>query len=270
MNWEQTILEVRATPEYEGLVKDAYLGEDLEDNIKRFRASQEYKATHQELSALHKQQGAASLLDIGAGNGISAIAFALDGYHVSALEPDPSATIGAAAIRKAAKLFKVEDKVTVVEAWGEKLPFEDASFDVVYGRQVMHHAHDLKQFVAEAARVLKKGGLFMTTRDHVIKDAQDKERFLARHPLHKYYGGENAFTLEEYQTAITDTGLEIVRSLDAAQTPINYDPWGKDRVKEKLGLLGSLPLVADIALGVVKYRLNNISGRLHTFVAIKK
>lgn len=269
MNWEETILDIRTMPEHEGLVKDAYLGADLEDNVKRFRASQEYKTTIQVLSAFNKPQKAIRLLDIGAGNGISSIAFALDGYAVTALEPDPSATIGAAAIRRVANIFKVEDKVNVVEAWGEKLPFEDASFDIVYGRQVMHHAHNLKQFVEEAARVLKQGGIFMTTRDHVIKDEQDKERFLARHPLHKYYGGENAFTLEEYQEAITNAGLKIERSLDAAQTPINYDPWGKKRVKEKLGILGSLPFVPELAMSVVKYRLNNISGRLHTFVAIK-
>jgi len=269
MTWEETIQEIRRQPTFKSLVKEAYLGEDLEDNIQRFQKSEEFRATLKEISKFDPSKTKVRILDLGAGNGISTISFAMKGYHVVALEPDPSNTIGAGAIRIAAQIFEVEDKVTVEEAWGEKLPFDDNHFDIVYGRQVMHHAHELNQFVAEASRVLKKGGLFMTTRDHVIKDDQDKEAFLNRHPLHKFYGGENAFTLEEYKRAIQQAGLTIQRSLNAKESVINYDPWGKSKVKEKLGVLGNLPLLPSVAMSFVKYRLNRIPGRLHTFVASK-
>ena len=239
MNWEQTILEVRANPAYEDLVREAYLGPNLEENVVRFSKSREFRETITELTSLAGNLEGKKMLDIGAGNGISA------------------------------KKHKVEANVEVVEAWGESLPFADNTFDIVYGRQVMHHAHELSTFVSQGARVLRQGGVFMTTRDHVIKDDKDKVAFLERHPLHKYYGGENAFTLEEYSDAITDAGLTIMRSLDGADTAINYDPWGKKKVREKFGIVGAVPLLSDVLLYIVKLRLNRIPGRLHTFIALK-
>ena len=270
MNWEETIKEIRTKDNYKSLVHEAYLGEDLNDNIIRFSKSAEFQECLKELESAIGSLAGKSMLDIGAGNGLATISFAITGLKVSALEPDPSNTIGAGAIRKCVADHGLEDNVNVVEAWGEKLPFEDASFDIVYGRQVMHHALDLDKFVDEAARVLKPGGVFITTRDHVIKDELDKEKFLERHPLHKYYGGENAFTLHEYSSAIEKAGLNIVRSLDTKDSVINFDPWNKSKVRDRIGIFRHIPGLASILMKFVKIRLNNLAGRLHTFVAIKE
>jgi ubiquinone/menaquinone biosynthesis C-methylase UbiE len=43
----------------------------------------------------------------------------------------------------------------------EKLPFEDASFDVVYSWGVIHHAESPALIVAEIHRILKPGGVFL-------------------------------------------------------------------------------------------------------------
>lgn len=268
MNWEETIIEIRNKQEFNNLVKDAYFGEDLKDNIIRFRATEEFKETLKEVRSIKKEKNI-KILDIGSGNGISAVAFALEGFEVVALEPDPSETIGAGAIRKSKSIFDLNN-LTIVEAWGEKLPFKDHSFEIVYGRQVMHHALDLTKFVSEAARVLKTKGIFMTVRDHVVKDHIDKEKFLKRHPLHKFYGGENAFTLVQYVSAIEEAPLKIIKSLDASSSSINYAPWNKKRIKEKFGYIGSLPFVSDILFKAVKIRLNKLPGRLHSFIAIKE
>lgn len=268
MTWEQAIQHIRENPEYASLVEDSYLSADLSANVEQFRLSTEFKATLEELDKVFKGHRDLHILDIGAGNGISTIAFALEGYQVTASEPDPSMTVGAGAIRSLIDIHNLS-KVDVIEEFGEALPFDEGTFDIVYGRQVMHHAYDLPQFARDLYRVLRKGGVLMTTRDHVIKDQAEKEQFLARHPLQKFYGGENAFTLEEYQGAIEAAGLKVIRSLDAGQSPINYSPWGKEKVVGKIGVLGKLPLVADLAMLAVKFRLNRISGRLHTFVAIK-
>lgn len=40
----------------------------------------------------------------------------------------------------------------------ECLPFKGDTFDIVYGFGILHHLHDIKKGVAEAARVLQKGG----------------------------------------------------------------------------------------------------------------
>lgn len=70
-------------------------------------------------------------------------------------------------------------------------------FDVVFARQAMHHAYHLESFILAAYRVLNNKGILITIRDHVVETPKEKEIFLANHPLHKFYGGENAFSLLE-------------------------------------------------------------------------
>jgi SAM-dependent methyltransferase len=274
-NWEETIEYIRLAPDYAQLVEQAYLDVDVEKNILRFKTSEEF------LETLRVVQGALDsinerplrMLDLGAGNGIATIAFAQSGFSVTALEPDPSLTIGAGAIKQMVEQYKLEDVVKVIEAWGESLPFSDGYFDLVYGRQVMHHAHDLKQFIAESARVLRPGGILLTTRDHVVKGQADKERFLARHPLHKYYGGENAFTLQEYETAMTSAGLKIETRFNPQDSPINYGPWSEQKVEELLKdrtkVLHRLPFVRQLAWKLVRIRLERLPGRLYSYLARK-
>ncbi len=45
-----------------------------------------------------------------------------------------------------------------VETDAEKLPFEDESFDLVFGHAVLHHIPDLRRAFAEFRRVLRPGG----------------------------------------------------------------------------------------------------------------
>jgi SAM-dependent methyltransferase len=111
-----------------------------------------------------------------------------------------------------------------VEEWGESLPFADQSFDVVHARQVLHHAANLQKLCAEIARVLKPQGVFIATREHVVSSHMDLPVFLASHPLHAFYGGENAFLLEEYLRAIRAGGLRIRQVLSPLETDINLYP----------------------------------------------
>ncbi len=129
------------------------------------------------------------VLDLGAGRGISSYAFAQSGSTVMALEPDSSQIVGAGAIR--ALVEQTQLPIQAIQEYGETLPFSNQIFDVVYGRAVLHHARDLKQLCQEAARVLKPGGAFLATREHVISHKADLPRFLEAHSLHRYYGGEN-------------------------------------------------------------------------------
>jgi len=48
--------------------------------------------------------------------------------------------------------------VETAETEAEALPFEDESFDLVFGHAVLHHIPDLKQAFAEFRRVLRPGG----------------------------------------------------------------------------------------------------------------
>ncbi|MFI5150575.1 MAG: class I SAM-dependent methyltransferase [Bacteroidia bacterium] len=288
MTWEEIIIQIRKDPQYAELVEKAYFDADLELNVQRFADSEEFRET---LAILKEYSGLETpdLLDIGAGNGISSVAFALKGYRVSAVEPDKSETVGSGAIRWLKNKLHL-DNLNVFDSFGENLPFEKEVFDVVYIRQAMHHAADLDKFIAEAARTLKKGGVLLTIRDHVVYDEKDKEWFLNEHPLHRFYGGENAFTEAEYKQAMQHAGLEIKQTLRYYDSPINYFPLSKteleaDSAAYKEGLKTSLrrrlgPLASSGLLlrwykaftesrNGMPFDEKHVAGRMYTFVATK-
>jgi SAM-dependent methyltransferase len=51
------------------------------------------------------------------------------------------------------------EHVTTVATEAEQLPFEDESFDLVFGHAVLHHIPDLDRAFAEFRRVLRYGGM---------------------------------------------------------------------------------------------------------------
>ena len=53
--------------------------------------------------------------------------------------------------------FEVEGRV----ADAERLPYEEATFDLVVGHAVLHHIPDVEQALREVLRVLKPGGRFV-------------------------------------------------------------------------------------------------------------
>jgi SAM-dependent methyltransferase len=46
-------------------------------------------------------------------------------------------------------------------AFGEDLPFADATFDIVYSVAVLEHVNDIEKCLTEAQRVLRPGGMFI-------------------------------------------------------------------------------------------------------------
>jgi len=271
MNWHETIEYIRAAPSFEETVRDTYLSADLKLNVKAFKNSEEFKETLKLLSSLNIGKGA-SILDVGAGNGISAIAFALEGFHVTALEPDLSDTVGAGAILKLKEFYNLPT-LTIVTTFGEEMPFDDNQFDVAYARQCMHHAYDLQKFTKSIYRVVKPMGLLLTVRDHVASNEAEKQAFFASHPLHKLYGGENAFSLTEYKSAIKNAGFKIKKIFGPVDTVINYYPLSDDMVKtllkEKLGNWAAGNMFLKLGWLYLKIKSNWIPGRLYTFVAEK-
>ncbi len=229
--WDETIRYIRTQPEYATLVEKAYFEEDLKLNVERFRASDEYKETLQLLKQY--APSAKTLLDIGSGNGISAISFALDGFQVTVSEPDPSDTVGAGAIRILKEIYGIEDLV-VYEEFAENISFPNGLFDIVYVRQAMHHAYDLNKFIKNLSSLLKPKGILATIRDHVIYDEKDKIWFLENHPLQKFYGGENAFTSEQYREAFKQAELSLLLELKYYDSVINYFPTTKSSIIEKM------------------------------------
>lgn len=199
-----------------------------------------------------------------------------------ALEPDPSAIVGAEAIRALARDSGLS--IDVTQDFTERLPFADASFDLVFARAVLHHTRDLPGACREFFRVLKPGGRMLAIREHVISRPEDLGTFLEDHPLHRHYGGENAFLQETYAAAICEAGFSLEAVLQPFDSPVNYAPYTRDslcreiahRVGTRLpGLQGivhsalSIPVVWSLSARLLN-RLDQRPGRLLSFVAHKK
>jgi len=275
LTWEQAVQSLRNQPDQKELVQYCYYDDPLESAAERFAQSEEWIAVTQ----LLKPKIPGQVLDIGAGRGISSYAFAKAGCSVTALEPDSSKLVGAGAI---SNLFKNTGlPIQIVQEWGETLPFANNTFDIVYGRAVLHHAKDLKQLCKEAARVLKPGGYFLATREHILSRKEDLQNFLDSHPLHHLYGGENAYLLEEYTDAIRSSGLQIIRSFNPLESVINYFPMSKSQyqsqVKNSLARRFGETLASKLAMfeqvqslySWYMSRKLDTPGRLYSFLAIK-
>jgi ubiquinone/menaquinone biosynthesis C-methylase UbiE len=253
-------------------VRDAYLGRDVQDSARRFAASGEWKAVRR---LLRGRIEGATVVDVGAGSGIASVAFARAGAaRVVAVEPDPSDEVGRGAIGRQAAPACVQ----VVGAFGEGIPLPDACADVVYCRQVLHHADDLVGMIAEMARVLRPGGVFIACREHVVDDRAQLNAFLAAHPVHQLAGGENAFSLDAYRAAITEAGLRVTAELGPWDSVINAFPtvrstkalrrYARTWLASRYGRLGRVAA----RLGPMRWwawrRIRQPApGRLYTFVA---
>jgi SAM-dependent methyltransferase len=265
LTWEQAVLWLKSQPEQDDLIKACFYDDPLLAAAERFHSSTEWKAVQKLIST---PRGKA--LDIGAGRGISAFALARDGWYTVALEPDTSEVVGTGAIRRLAAEGKVH--IDVVETWGEALPFESGYFDLVYVRQVLHHAQDLTQLCREIGRVLKPGGIMIATREHVISHRRDLDEFLRTHPLHALYGGENAFLLKEYLDAISSAGINLSKVLNPLASDINLYPETQTSVKVRMARKLRLPSAALIpdALLSLRGRLMDTPGRIYSFFGYKR
>jgi len=264
LTWEETVQWLRDQDDQQELVKAAFYDDPLIDAVKRYAASSEWQAV---LKVLSEAKGRA--LDIGAGRGVSSYALAKSGWQVTALEPDASDLVGAGAIRSLNDSEGVN--IEVVETWGERLPFEDSSFDLVFCRAVLHHARDLKELCMEVNRVLKSGGVFVAIREHVISREEDLPAFLKSHPLHHLYGGEHAYLLHEYQDAMSQGSLKLRHSWNPLASGINAFPKTLKEVRANIAKRLHIPAcMIPMSLLRLKGTMDHTPGRLYSFVAVKE
>ena len=255
---------MRRQPEHAELVRQSYFDDPLLEAARRFHHSREWAATREFIPA-----SPGTAVDLGAGRGIASYALASDGWRVTAIEPDPSAIVGAGAIQGMAAEAGLD--ITITRSGGESIPLPDASVDMVYCRQALHHAADLAATCREVHRILKAEGRFLAVREHVLSSEQDLEAFRSAHPMHHLYGGETAYTLARYLEAMKSAGLRVIRVLNPLESEINLSPQSQDEIKsawaKRLGL-DSGRWIPDWVLRV-RGRWMSLPGRLYSFVATK-
>ncbi|MBV9710233.1 MAG: 3-demethylubiquinone-9 3-O-methyltransferase [Ktedonobacteraceae bacterium] len=108
------------------------------------------------LERLHIDLQGKKALDVGCGGGLLAEEFARLGCAVTGIDPSE---LSLETARRHARESGLQIDYQV--GTGESLPFQDASFDIVYCCDVLEHVQGLGRVIAEIARVLKKGGIFL-------------------------------------------------------------------------------------------------------------
>lgn len=273
--WESAVRSLIDDPAQRQVVLDCYYDQPLEAAVARYLGSDEWRAIQDLLPS-----SGGKALDIGAGHGITSYALARAGFTVTALEPDASDLVGRGAIERLAARESLP--IVACDGTGESIPASSGEFDVVFGRQVLHHARDLRRMCRELHRVSRPGGVLVCVRDHVVTRSDDLPAFLASHPLHSLYGGENAFRIDQYRAALRDAGFRIQRLLRSFDSVINYYPHSRGSLRAELvrradrvpgGRRLATALLAnerafDAVLALMSLA-DNRPGRLVSFVCIK-
>jgi ubiquinone/menaquinone biosynthesis C-methylase UbiE len=231
LSYEEAVILLRNDPQHAERMVDSYLDENVDMAAFRFEESLEFRELRTWAAKYHLKPGA-KILDLGAGNGIASYAWAKAGFHVSAVDPDPSDEVGCGAIQRILKINNLP--MRIVRGIGETLPFLSNQFDLVYVRQALHHAADLQRTLNEIVRILRPGGLLFATREHVVSNQQELELFLEHHPLHQLTGSEMAYTLPVYYDSIVGSGLRLLRAFKPLDSVVNYFPMPESRVNQYL------------------------------------
>jgi len=109
-----------------------------------------------------KLSGLVTVADFGSGSVFFPFAVARLGTHVIALDNDP---VCVRDMQGAAREVDAGTGSVEVRASGDMLPCETASIDIAYSVSVLEHMPDPTTIIAELARIVKPGGLFVLTID---------------------------------------------------------------------------------------------------------
>ena len=136
---------------YETLGERWYGAED--DPIALLRAESRLRNPWIAAQIARSFSGSVAVLDVGCGGGFLSNHLGCAGHRVVGLDGSRDALA-------IASRFDHTGRVRYQQGDALRLPFDEASFDVVCAMDFLEHVENPDQVIAEAARVLKPSGLF--------------------------------------------------------------------------------------------------------------
>jgi len=122
----------------------------------------------------------------------------------------------------------LEDTCDLVVGDFHKIPFEDETFDAVYALEATTHSPHREKVFAEAFRVLKKGGKFLSTEWCVTDkyDEKNKEHEKIRKDIEYSNGLSVTISTKESLQKFKDVGFDVTFDKDYSipdkKNPIPY------------------------------------------------
>lgn len=147
------------------------------------------------------------VLDVGAGRGWAAKQLAVRGCSVVAVDVTDDDQVGLG--RSRALMEEANVRFDAVVADSERLPFADASFDVVFCAAALHHTTDFDGLMANISRVLRPGGRLVAVNEPCIADDADDEEVRRTDLAEELsYGiNETRPRLDDYRRVLARAGL---------------------------------------------------------------
>ena len=163
--------------------------------------------------------GAEHVLDIGTGAGHTALALAPHVASVVLTDPVPTMLATARRVFAEAGVHNAE----FVQAVAERLPFPDASLDIVTTRLAAHHFDDVALAFRQVARVLRPGGVFVIIDTLAPEDpesaAYQDEVERLRDPTHRRIYTQQQWIAFCEQAAFRVEKTAVVRKAH------DFEPW---------------------------------------------
>ena len=130
------------------------------------------------------------VLDAGCGSGGTAISIAEEVAFATGLDLSPRFSNSGTRLAREKRV----ENVAFVQGDGLKLPYANESFDVVLSHSVIEHLPSAEAYIAECARVLKRGGRFyLSTAPTLSLAGAHLPRLRVPVPIHLFLGRRLAF-----------------------------------------------------------------------------
>jgi SAM-dependent methyltransferase len=197
------------------------------------------------LAALAAGQAGARVLDLGCGGGH--VAYAVAPHVGEVVAYDLSA--GMLEVVAAAARERGLGNLRTVQGPAERLPFADASFDLVLSRYSAHHWRDFAAGLREAARVVRPGGRAGFV-DAVSAGGPACDTFLQAVELLRDTSHVRDRTRAEWEAALADAGL-LAGATTAFRVRLDFATWVA-RMRTPAPLVAAIRALQDAATDTVR------------------